>query len=237
MNNVSNEPSMNQNKDVTNHSERPVYSAARNESSDSITGYSRLAIRLERDLSQIERGSSVLVMAADFDRVAVEMSTELAWHLAEDLGLKVLMVDGGFNESGLTKALGGNHKAGLTDLLAADKLTEELVSDSLLRTGHSRISFLPVGGLDNGKHAPARSSVLNDFLSITSSLADFVLIQGPAVDIATRTLAFGALVDAVLLITLEGELQVNRIEHARQILNDCGAERVGLVVGASRNNS
>lgn len=204
--------------------------------SHNITGYSRLAVRLEHDLSQIDRGSSVLVLAADYDRVAVEMTTELAWHLAEDLGLRVLMVDGGFNSLGLSKALESIGKPGMREILRAESITEELIQKTLLPTAHKKISYIPVGQRSEDSSAPARSSVLREFLSITANMADFILIQGPAVEEATRTLAFGALVDAVLLITLEGHLQVNSLERAQQILNDCGAERVGLVIGASRNS-
>lgn len=206
-------------------------------SSYSITGYSRLAIRLERDLSQKDRGSSILVMPADFDRVAVESVTELAWHFAEDLGLKVLLVDGGFNNLGLTKALGGAGKLGMIDLLAAGNMSEEVIQETILPTANENISFIPVGRHELDWLANVRSGMLGDFLYTTSRMADFVLIQGPAVEDATRTLAFGALVDAVLLITLEGQLQVNKLERAKQILSDCGADRVGLVIGASRNTS
>lgn len=204
----------------------------------SITGYSRLAIRLEHDLSQNDRGSSVLVMAADFERVAVEATTELAWHLADDLGLRVILVDGSFNYSGLSKELDGEHKQpGMLDLLTLKTLSEEAILETMQPTSHDRIVFIPTGLGDNTESAPARSSRLKEFLSITNTMADFVLIQGPAVEEAKRTLAFGPLVDAVLLITLEGQLQVSKLEGAQKILSESGAEKVGLVIGTSRNTN
>jgi len=203
----------------------------------SITGYSRLAIRLEHDLSQTQRGSNVLIMAADFERVAVESTTELAWHLAEDLGLRVLMVDASFNDSGLTKVLGGADKPGMMDLLTLKDLSEDAIIETMQSTSHERILFIPTGQGDQSGSAPARSSRLKEFLSIVNSMADFVLIQGPAVNEATRTLAFSPLVDAVLLITLEGQLEVSHLEDAQKILSDSGAEKVGLVIGVSRNTN
>lgn len=200
-----------------------------------VTTYSRLAIRLQNDLRQEGRGSSVLVMPADFDRVAVEASTELAWHLAEDLGRRVLLVDGSFNHLGLTKALGGEEQPGLMELLASDSLCEAEILGSMRRTGHAGIAFIPVGQIDKVRLAPARSDIMRHFLALANGLVDFVVIQGPPVEQASRTLAFGSLVDAVLLVTLEGQLPIEDLVSAQQVLRECGVERVGLVIGTPRN--
>lgn len=215
-----------------------VETATEKDSRDStITAYSRLALRLEREIANDSRGSSLLVMAAEYDRVAVEAVTELAWHLAEDLGHKVLLVDGSFNDLGLTKALGGIASPGLMHLLAADELTEDLIQSMIRSTPHARISYVPVGFSDHSRMAPARARVLSNFLSIASGMADFILIQGPAVAKASRALAFGSLVDAVLLVTLEGESSLAKLGEAQQILSESGAERVGLLIGVSRSRS
>lgn len=201
-----------------------------------ITAYSRLALRLERELGQENCGSSLLVMPAEYDRVAVETVTELAWHLA-DLGHKVLLVDGSFNALGLTKALCGKASPGLMNLLAADDLTEGIIQSMIRSTPHAKISYIPVGFDDLNRLAPVRARMLRNFLSIACGMADFVLIQGPAVAKASRALAFGSLVDAVLLVTLEGESSFGKLGEAQQILNESGAERVGLLIGASRSYS
>jgi Mrp family chromosome partitioning ATPase len=192
--------------------------------------YSRLAMRLERDLLHDEHGASVLIMAADYERVAVEASTELAWHFAEDLGRRVLLVDGSFGHHGLSKALGGQHDAGLQDVLSGRVALDSAVR----RTAHPTISFLPCGGQTASQGPAARAAALRQFLHEATSLCDFVLIQGPAVSRASRTLAFGPLVDAALLIALEGELPLSDLSAAQAILTECGAERVGLVLGAAR---
>lgn len=192
--------------------------------------YSRLAMRLERDLLHDAHGASVLIMAADYERVAVEASTELAWHFAEDLGRRVLLVDGSFGRHGLSTALGGQHEAGLQDILSGHVALDSVVR----RTAHPAISFLPCGGQTATQGPAARAAALRQFLHNATSLCDFVLIQGPAVSRASRTLAFGPLVDAALLIALEGELPLSELSAAQTILTECGAERVGLVLGAAR---
>ena len=201
------------------------------------TSYSRLALRLERELAEGDRGSTLLMMAAEYDRVAVESITELAWHLAEDLGHTVLLIDGGFNTLGLTKELGGKECSGLTDLLSSEDLREELVRSAIRETQHARISFIPTGQAHSSRRTAVRGTLINELLEIVSGMADFVLIQGPAVEKASRTLAFSSLVDAVLLVTLEGESSFEELNVSRKILTESGAERIGLVVGVSRSHS
>ncbi|MBK8959389.1 MAG: hypothetical protein IPM80_13370 [Proteobacteria bacterium] len=196
--------------------------------------YSRLAMRLERDLLHEEHGASVLIMAADYDRVAIEASTELAWHFAEDLGRRVLLVDGSFGRNGLTKALGGDRAPGLQDILTSGAPMDAALRAAMRRTAHPAISFVACGSQQSAQRPAARAAALGQFLSVAAALCDFVLVQGPAVSRASRTLAFGPLVDATLLIALEGELSLSEIANAQTILNECGAERVGLVLGAPR---
>ncbi len=202
------------------------------------TAYSRLAHRLERELAQEGRGSTLLMMAAEYDRIAVESIAELGWHLADDLGYKVLLVDGGFNAMGLTRDLGGKDCIGLTDLLASDDLSEDLVQSTIRTTPHSRVFHIPVGQDQSNRLTPVGGGKsMSHFLSIASGIADFVLIQGPAVAKASRTLAFASLVDAVLLVTLEGESSFSKLNESQKILTESGAERIGLVVGVSRSHS
>ncbi|MFT5044622.1 MAG: Mrp family chromosome partitioning ATPase, partial [Porticoccaceae bacterium] len=204
--------------------------------SSTATTYTRLALRLANDLVKSDIGSSILIMAADYDRVAVETTSELAWQLADDQGYRVLLVDGSFNRLGLTKGLGGEQERGIRDLLATKNLSEDDVLATIRTTAHSEIGFIPVGSLNGPGLSPARADTLRQFLSITSQMADFVLIQGAVVDTASLSLAFGANVDAVLLVTLDGEIPVKKLESAQQVLSECGADKIGIVIGTSRSS-
>lgn len=203
--------------------------------SSTATTYTRLALRLANDLMKPDSGSSVLIMAADYDRVAVEATTELAWQLADELGYRVLLVDGSFNGLGLTKGLGGEQERGIRDLLATKNLSEDDILATIRTTAHPGIGFIPVGSVDGPGLSPALADTLRQFLSIGRQIVDFVLVQGAVVDTASRSLAFGASVDAVLLVTLDGEIPVQQLESAQQVLSECGADKIGLVIGTSRS--
>ena len=104
-------------------------------------------------------------------------------------------------------------------------------------TSHPGIGFIPQGSNERSGQAPALADSLRRFLSIGNQIADFILVQGAAVDTASRSLAFGAGVDAVLLVTLDGEIPVKNLERAQQLLSECGADKIGLVIGTSRSNT
>jgi polysaccharide biosynthesis transport protein len=192
--------------------------------------YSRLALRLERDLASGERGRSVLVAAAEDDAIGVEAVTELAWYLAEELGHSVLLVDGTFGLRALSQAFGIGDEPGLMELLGVPTLDEAAVRRAARPTQHEAIFLLPRGHGDNGRLIPARSETIRQLLESACAAYDFVLVQGSVVDDTSRSVAFGAFVDAALLVAVEGSCSVKAIQRGRRLLNECGAERVGLVL-------
>lgn len=195
--------------------------------------YSRLALRLERDLALQDRGRSVLIAAVDDDAVGVEAVTELAWYLAEALGRTVLLVDGTFNVGALSTAFGIGDVPGLMDLLGAPVLDATTLRAHVQPTQHEDIALLPRGHGDNGRMIPARSEALRLLLEVGCETFDFVLVQGSLLNASSRSMAFGSRVDAALLVAVDGRSSVQEVERAQAILNDSGAERVGLVLASS----
>lgn len=194
--------------------------------------FSRLALQLERDLQPRGRGCCVLLTAADHDLLGKEAATELAWSLAEDLGHRVLLVDATFEAAQMRSPVGGaiDHRAGLVNLLAADATEAADVQRHAQPSGHERIEFLPCGHEDPRRPTPARESAVLRFLDAAASAYDFVVVLGSIQALRNRSLAFGAKVDGVLLVALENQTDFAAIERGHQLLDDCGADRVGLVL-------
>lgn len=195
-----------------------------------VNSYSWLALRLERDLNISERGRSVLVTAADDDQVGVEAITELAWHLAEELGHSVLMVDGTFGLSMLSKAFDVGESPGVVDLLAGPVIGRTLLRAAAMPTQHEDISLLPRGRGDDGRLIAARSDTVRQLLTTAAECYNFVLVLGSLQDESSRSVAFGGFVDAALLVAVEGRSLINNIQQGQRILNESGAARVGLVL-------
>lgn len=199
------------------------------ETTDQSAGsYSLLALRLERDLSRQGRGRSILITAADDDAVGIEATVELAWCLAEELGHNVLMVDGTFDAGTLSDTLGFGDKVGLAELLDAPAQNHAMLQARLQPTRHERIAILPHGG-DRG--VTIRAEAIRALLASACEHFDFVLIQGSLLIDGGRSLAFGSLVDAALLLAVEGKSTLDDVAQGQRLLNDCGARRVALVLG------
>lgn len=195
-----------------------------------VNSYSWLALRLERDLAIGERGRSVLVTSADDDQVGVEAVTELAWHLAEELGHTVLMVDGTFGLSMLSDAFDVGESPGVVDLLSGPVIGRTMLRAAAMPTQHEDISLLPRGRGDEGRLIAARSENVRQLLSTAAECYNFVLVLGSLLDESSRSVAFGGFVDAALLVAVEGKSLISDIQQGQRILNESGAARVGLVL-------
>jgi Mrp family chromosome partitioning ATPase len=204
------------------------------DSENSSMSYGRLAVRLERDLGKQDGGRSVLIVSAGDDAVGVEAMTELAWHLAESLGRSVLLVDGTFSQSALSKAFDIPGDApGIMNLLDAPVIDVDVLRAAVLPTQHADIGLLCRGHGDNGRLIAARSGPIRQLLDAAAEAFDFVLVQGSLFDVSGRSMAFGAVVDAALLVAVEGASNVQDIQRGQHILNDSGAQRVGLVLASA----
>ena len=191
---------------------------------------SQLALRLDRQLAKEERACVIFIAGVDDDRAGVDACAELALNLAEEYGRSVLMIDASFGAHGIGALLGDVDVPGLVDLLEGDSVDEAVLRARAQPTSNQLVSWLPSGQRRNGHIATASVKRLRVVIEAASGLADFILVQAPSVISGGRSLAFVALCDAALLVVLEGRTQVERIEQARDILLDCGASHVGLVL-------
>jgi Mrp family chromosome partitioning ATPase len=190
--------------------------------------YSLLALRLERDLARQGRGRSILITAAADDAVGVETTLELAWSLAEELGHSVLVIDAAFEVRTLSISLGLGDKPGLAELLVSPSQGQASLLQRLQATQHERIAVLP-HGTDIG--VTIRAEVLRAILATACEHYDFVLVHGSLLIDPERSLAFGALVDAAILLAVENQCSIDEVSRGQRLLNDCGARRVALVLG------
>lgn len=179
-----------------------------------------------------------MLAAATDESTAVSAIADLGWHLAEELGREVLLVDGSFGDRGLSKVLGDGSGPGLMGLIEGaefDALNAETVWAATRPTRHPDVRFLGRGAGDNGRFVAVKPELLRQFLAAATELSDYVLVQCAPVLQPGRSLAFGGLVDAALVVALEHVTRVDELERANLVLSGCGARRVGLVL-ASRGS-
>ncbi len=194
------------------------------------SSFGLLALRLDADLVPGETGCSVLLTAVAEEAVAVESITELAWHLAEEQGRSVLLVDGTFGLGSLSQALGVDGAPGLTNLLLAATVDDQALAGAEAATAHPGVKLLPRGSQGPGHLAAARSLSLSLLLQSAQARHDFVLVQGSLLNDSSRSLAFVPHVAAVLLVVVDGQSDLQVVKRSQALLNECGAQRVGLVL-------
>ena len=145
-----------------------------------LSSYSELALRLESDLPMERRGWSVMITAATDESVAVSATADLGWHLAEEMGREVMLVDGSFGDRGLSKVLGDGSGPGLMGLIEGaefDDLDAETVWAATRPTRHPDVRFLGRGYGDNGRFVAARPELLRRFLDRKSTRLNSSHIQ------------------------------------------------------------
>ena len=201
------------------------------------SSFGLLALRLDADLVPGEAGCSVLLTAVAEEAVAVESITELAWHLAEEQGRSVLLVDGTFGLGSLSQALGVDGAAGLTDLLLAATVDDPALAAAEVPTAHPGVKLLPRGSQGPGQLVAARSNSLSQLLQSAQARHDFVLIQGSLRNDSSRSLAFVPHVSAILLVVVDGQSDLQVVRRSQALLNECGARRVGLVLATTTDRS
>lgn len=195
---------------------------------DSVGSFGLLALRLERDLPAQGKGRRILIVAADEDAIGVEATLELAWSLAEELGQTVLVVDGAFDAKALSTEVGLGNAPGLVELLDSPISGDTMPESRVHRTMHDRIAILPLG-MDAGNRT-INSEAMRDVLATASNHYDFVLVQASALIGGARSMAFSAFVDAALLVAVEEQTTMDQVARGQRLLNDCGANRVALVL-------
>lgn len=195
---------------------------------DAPESMSLLALRLRADLQPQAQGRSLLVTAAAADDAGLELTLQLAWCLAEELGHRVLLVDGAFGDRRLSESLGLGQAAGLAECIDAAPDTESRLPELTQATRHARISVLPQGNPAGA--ITVREQSIQQLLSLGCQQHDFVLVYSSLGADVSRSLTFCSGVDAALLLALEEETTWDQITRAQRLLDDCGARRVALVL-------
>ena len=189
--------------------------------------YRQLAAKLEFDLANGVPGHCLLLTAPRASSVTIEAMLELGWELAENLGHRVLLLDGSFSDAGVGAAAGCGRDPGLADVLFDSP--ERLVS--LARpTSHERVFVLPGGGTPRGGSSALKAADLRGLLHRAYPRFDYVLIQGPPLMEDPRGLLFLPVADRVLLLAQEGQTSMEDLEASRRKLAPCQPGQLGLVL-------
>lgn len=192
--------------------------------------YRRLALQLQHELAATQSPRSVLLAAPNRSVLAAHASPSLAFCLAEELGLRVLLIDASGHDRELSRALDCEQQSGWSDLLSQ---ASQDPAPMVLPTSHPAVHFLPAGTVPAaamGRHQDAIPSLLTRALEGH----DFLVLSGGSVLHDTAALAATPHVGTVLLMPVENETLVADLDAAQKALRFCKARHIGVVMVGAR---
>ena len=188
--------------------------------------YRFLAHQIADKFEGSESRPCIVFSAADSGGLGSDTSLMVALFLHEELGSKVLLVDGSFTAGGITERVGLTAEAGLSEYL--DDPGRDL-SDYIKPTASSGVFVLPAGRASHKITRPPGGQAVRSILDELTQF-DYILIQQGSIAEDTRYLAFAQSADLVLLYCEEGATLVSNYEASRNILREYEIQNVGVIL-------
>lgn len=153
----------------------------------------------------------------------------LAISLAHACDHTVLLVDANLRQPSVSRYLGIQGGAGLSDYLTSGRD----VGSSLVKTGIGRLVVLPAGDtVDNPVELLSSIRMKHLVQELKNRYTDrYVIFDTPAVLNFAEALFLGSCVDGVLFVVGEGQSPLHEVKEAFRLLRDC--ELLGVVFNNS----
>jgi Mrp family chromosome partitioning ATPase len=169
---------------------------------------------------------SIVFSSADSAGLSSDTLLMVALFLHEELGSKVLLVDGSFTGGGVSERFGFTAEAGLSECLygSGHNLNEYIKS-----TANPGVFVLPAGRISSQIRRPVDSQTVRSMLDELGQF-DFVFIQQGSITLDTRYLIFAQLADLVLLYCEEGATMISDFEACQKLFREYGISNVGVIL-------
>lgn len=153
----------------------------------------------------------------------------LAISLAHAYDHTVLLVDADLRQPSVTRYLGIQSKAGLSDCLGNGRD----VGSALVKTGIGKLVVLPAGtAVANPVELLSSSRMKQLVQELKNRYRDrYIIFDTPPVLNFAEAHSIGSCVDGVLFVVGEGQAPVHDVKEAIRLLNDC--EMLGVVYNNS----
>jgi capsular exopolysaccharide synthesis family protein len=187
------------------------------------------ALRLAPPLAS---GNVVLVTSAEPGEGKTTVASCLA-NTASLAGQTVLLIDGDLRRSSLSAAVGNTDTAGFMEVLLGEAGAGEAIYPVTMASDSSQagvISFMAagrksplfLGSVDWSKARTAVRSIAQEF--------GIVFLDSPPILAASDALLFARIVDAVVLVVGTGNANLDRIQQAKEQLEEIGTPIAGAVL-------
>jgi capsular exopolysaccharide synthesis family protein len=141
-------------------------------------------------------------------------------------GTRVLLLDCDIREPSLSKRLGAESEAGLTDLLQGYSVLDQVVRQD----AHSPAHFIPAGSPVANSMALFLSDGMTALLGAARLHFDLIVMDAPPVMALSDARAVSRLADACVLCVRWRHTPRRVVRHALDLLKDAGAAVQGLIL-------
>jgi hypothetical protein len=191
--------------------------------------YRSLARQLLADFPCADGGRTIIVSSVD--ALPAETLLTMCYFMRDELGSRILLVDGTGRADGLSSRLGLARLPGFLDLIHSD---DKHLTDLVLPTARPGISVLPAGRPPGEGPVALRRADVERFFTDARRAFDYVVVQQPAILEDRGFLRFAASADAVLLIVEEGRTGLDDLARCRALLEEYQVENVRVVLCAAK---
>ncbi|MDD2213489.1 MAG: CpsD/CapB family tyrosine-protein kinase [Oscillospiraceae bacterium] len=153
-------------------------------------------------------------------------TANVAISLAQQVGVKVLLIDGDLRKPKLNRFFGLKNIPGLTNYLVQSLPREEIIQST-------RIPNLQL--ISSGTTIPNPSEILaspemQKFLATLGAEYDFIILDSPPINAVIDAVSLSSLADGYVLVVRSGVTQTNELDRAILALEKAQTKILGLIL-------
>jgi len=175
-------------------------------------------------MRQVNGLKSLLVTSPCVSDGKTLTAANLALTIAQEIDVRVLIVDGDLRRPSVHKYLGVSHPRGLSDFLASRCSLEQIV----LTTELQNLSLVQAGPIPDNPTELLNSKRMRTFLTHASEKFNWVILDSPPIVALADTDLLASMVDGVLLVVRAFQTPADLLAKSIESLN--GKNLLGIVL-------
>ena len=172
--------------------------------------YRYLARHIHTDLPGRDGGRTILISATADVAANNDAILMLSYFLRDELGCRILLIDGTFRGEGVGAVLGHGDERGFFDLAYGDERT---IADVAQPTRNRDIFVVPAGRSPGAGLPPIQPERIARLFRDARANFDYILLQQGRIFEDSRYLVFTGQADLILMMVDEGKTQLREMEQ------------------------
>jgi hypothetical protein len=193
--------------------------------------YRYLARHIHTDLPGRDGGRTILISATADVAANNDAILMLSYFLRDELGCRILLIDGTFRGEGVGAVLGHGDERGFFDLAYGDERT---IADVAQPTRNRDIFVVPAGRSPGAGLPPIQPERIARLFRDARANFDYILLQQGRIFEDSRYLVFTGQADLILMMVDEGETQLREMEQCMSVFRDHQISDVRIVLSTPR---